>query len=175
MYDVDTVVQMEEEQDEPIDVVLSVGELDPTVEALREFLHATSALEAQAMVDRGDEAPPALVTVGRAAPIEVVDGGRRVHMPHGVELDVEPKPEFRHVPQLPAFEVDAEQAVITGPLGGLPALADAVTQLAEHLGGRSVALAFFLSTDPDMPVAIAGRVGEAAIIALGDEQFTLPS
>lgn len=158
-----------------IDVVLSAGPLDAPIVALREWLHATSALEAQAVIDRGSEQPPALVTVGRAMPIEVVDEGRTVHLPHGVELDVEPKPEFRHVPQLPPFEVDAGEGVITGALGGLPALAEAVQDLARHLGGRSVALAFFPSTDPEMPVAIAAREGDETIVSLGEHQFTLPS
>jgi hypothetical protein len=174
MYDATTIVQMEEEQ-AAIDVVLTVGELDASIEALREFLHATSALEAQGMVDRGDDVPPALVTVGRAMPIEVVDGTRTVHLPHAVELDVKPKPEFTHVPQLPPFDVDAAEATVTGALGGLPALAEAVEQLAEYLGGRSVALAFFPSTDPEMPVALAARRGEQTILSLGEEQFTLPS
>ena len=170
-----TVVQMAEEPEAPIDVVLTVGELDASIVALREFLHATSALEAQGMVDRGDEAPPALVTVARAMPVEVVDGTRTVHLPHGVELDVKATPQFTQVPQLPPFEVDAVEATVSGALGGLPALAEAVEQLAEHLGGRSVALAFFPSTDPEMPVAIAARRGEQTILSLGEEQFTLPS
>jgi hypothetical protein len=163
-----------EEPAEPIDVVLSAGPLDASIAALREFLHATSALEAQAVVDRGDAEPPALVTVARAAPIEVVDGERTVHLPHAVELDVEP-PQFAHVPQLPPFEVDAEEGTISGALGGLPALAEAVEALARALGGRSVALAFFLSSDPDAPVGIAARSGEQTIVTLGEQQFTLPS
>ena len=174
MYEALLCVRMEEPE-EPIDVVLSAGALDPSIVALREWLHATSALEAQGVIDRGDSDPPALVTVGRAMPIEVVDGGRTVHLPHGVELDVDPKPEFRHVPQLPPFEVDADEGVITGALGGLPALAEAVEDLARHLGGRSVAMGFFQSTDPEMPVAIAARRGEDTIVALGEQQFTLPS
>lgn len=163
------------DEEEPIDVVLTVGELDASIVALREFLHATSALEAQGVVDRGDDAPPALVTVGRLAPVEVFDGERTVHLPHGVELEVDVKPEFRHVPQLPPFEVDAISGKVTGALGGLPALAESVEELARALGGRSVALGFFPSTDPDLPLAIAARQDEPTIVALGDEQFTLPS
>lgn len=162
-----------EQPDETIDVVLSVGPLDASVAALREFLHATSALEAQAVVDRGDERPPALVTVARAAPIEVVDGGRTVHLPHGVELDAD-APGFRHLPQMPPFEVDAEQGTISGALGALPSLAESVEALADALGGRSVALAFFLSSDPDTPVGIAARTGEETLVTIGEQQFTLP-
>jgi len=161
-------------EEEPIDVVLSAGPLDASIVALREFLHATSALEAQAVVDRGDDQPPALVTVARAMPIEVVDGGRTVHLPHGVELDAE-VPGFRHVPQMPPFEVDAEEGTISGALGALPALAESVEALAGALGGRSVALAFFVSTDPESPVGIAARTGDETLVTIGEQQFVLPS
>jgi hypothetical protein len=160
--------------EEEIDVVLSAGPLDPSIAALREFLHATSALEAQGVVDRGDDAPPALVTVGRATPIEVVDGAQTVHLPHAVELDVE-APEFRHVPQLPPFEIDAEEGTITGALGGVQALAESVEALAKTLGGRSVALAFYPTTDSETPLGIAAREGEDTVVTLGETQFTLPS
>jgi hypothetical protein len=159
--------------EEPIDVVLSAGPLDPAIVALREFLHATSALEAQGVVDRG-ETPPALVTVGRATPIEVVDGARTVHLPHAVELDVE-KPAFQHVPQLPPFEIDAGEGTVSGALGGVQALADQVEALARTLGGRSVALAFYPTTEPELPLGIAARAGEPTLVTLGDQQFTLPS
>ena len=159
-------------ENDGIDVVLSAGDLDPAIAALREFLHATSALEAQAMVDRGAEMP-ALVTVGRATPIEVVDGARTVHLPHAVDLGLEP-PSMPHVPQLPPFEIDPGEGVVTGALGGIQALAEAVGALAGVLGGRSVALAFFPTTDPETPLGIAAREGEETILTLGEQQFRFP-
>jgi len=159
-------------EDEGIDVVLTVGDLDPTVVALREFLHRSGAVEVQAVVERPD-GPAALVTCGRLTPIEVVEGERTVHLPHAVELDAEP-PELPAVPPLPPLEVDGAEGVVTGPLGGVEAMARAVTALAEVLGGRNVALAFYATTDPDTPLGIAARVGEAPIVTLGEEQFTLP-
>ena len=156
-----------------IDVVLTAGPLDPHIVALREFLHATSALEAQGMVDRGDE-PPALITVGRATPIEVVAGPRTVHLPHGVDLGIAP-PSLPHVPQLPPFEINPDEGVVTGALGGIQALADAVGALAKLLGGRSVALAFFPTTDPETPLGIAAREGEETILTVGEEQFRFPA
>jgi len=158
--------------EDAIDVVLTAGDLDPSIAALREFLHATSALEAQGFVDRGDGAP-ALVTVGRAAPIEVVDGERTVHLPHGVDLGIEP-PAFPHVPQLPPFEIDPDEGTVSGALGGIQALAEAVDALAKALGGRSVALAFFPTTDPGTPLGIAARAGEETLLTLGEQQFRFP-
>lgn len=157
---------------ETIDVVLTVGALDATVVALREFLHRSGAVEVQAVVDR-QEAPPALVTCGRLAPIEVTEGERTVQLPHAVELDA-PAPELPSIPVLPPVEVDADEGVITGPLGGVEAMARVTIALAEHLGGRSVALAFFATTDPETPLGIGARPGEEPIVTLGDAQFTLP-
>lgn len=159
--------------EEPIDVVLTVGDLDPTVVALREFLHSASAVEVQAVVDRGEGRPSALVTCGRMRPIEVVEGDRLVHLPHTVELDA-PVPSLREIPRLPPIEVDTAAGTVSAPLGAIPALAEAVTELAALLGGRSVALAFFQTTDDDAPVGIAARVGEPVVLTLGDEQFHLP-
>jgi hypothetical protein len=161
-----------EDQDEPIDVVLTVGDLDPAVVALREFLHRTGAVEVQGVVDRPD-AEPALITMGRLTPVEVTEGDRTVHLPHGVQLDA-PVPSFRDLPQLPPFELKPGEGVVTGPLGAVQSLAEGVGDLAAALGGHSVALAFYATTDADVPLGIAGRVGEPPILTIGEEQFTLP-
>jgi hypothetical protein len=60
-------------------------------------------------------------------------------------------------------------------LGAIDALADAVGALAAILGGRSVALAFFQTTDDDVPLGIAARIGEPTLLTLGEEQFELPA
>jgi hypothetical protein len=158
--------------EEPIDVVLSVGDLDPAVVALREFLHRSGALEIQGVVDRGAE-PPAIVLCGRATPIAVTEADHTVHMPHGVELDAEP-PTLPVVPHLPPFEVDAGEGKVTGPLGGVEALARGLEAVAEALGGRSVVLAQFATTDADTPLGIAARSGDAPLLTIGEEQFHLP-
>jgi hypothetical protein len=165
-------VATDDPTDEPIDVVLSVGDLDATVVALRDFLHRAGAVEVQAVVERPG-GPPALITCGRLQPIEVVEGERTVHLPHAVELDATP-PELERIPPLPPVEVDAVQGVITGPLGGVEAMARITVELAEHLGGQSVVLAFFATTDPATPLGIGARTGDEPVVTLGDAQFTLP-
>jgi hypothetical protein len=159
--------------EEPVDVVLSAGELDPHVVAVREFLHRASAVEVQAVVDRGEERPPALITCGRMRPIEIVDDERTVHLPHTAELAPAP-PALPEVPRLPPIEVDAIKATVSAPLGAVDALSRAVEALARALGGRSVALAFFQTTDDDLPFGIAARTGEPVVLTLGEEQFHLP-
>jgi len=157
---------------EGIDVVLSVGDLDATVVALREFLHRSGAVEVQAVVERPGGGA-AVVSCGRLAPIEVQDGDRLVHLPHAVELDAE-APDLPSIPPLPPLEVDAAQGVVTGPLGGVEAMARVTRALADHLGGRSVAVASWPTTDPDVPLSVGARPGEDVVLSLGDQQFALP-
>lgn len=162
------------DSEEGIEVVLSAGELDPIVVALREFLHRANAVQVQAVVDRGDE-PPALVSCGRLEPIEVIRGDEVVHLPHGVELGHEPPADLPTVPALPPFEVDDAEGTITGPLGGVEAVARAVQALSAHLPGRSVAVAFYPTTSPELPLGIAARVGEPVVVSIGEQQFTMPA
>ena len=160
-----------------VEIVLSVGDLDPIVVLLREFLHRANAVQVQAVVDRGDQ-PPALVSCGRLEPIEVVYAGeeddRVVHLPHAVELDAPVPDDLPSVPPLPPLEVDADSGTVTGPLGGVEAAAGAVEALAERLGGRSVAVAFYPTTDPDLPLGLAARTGEGVLVTIGEQQFELP-
>ena len=156
--------------DEPIDLVASAGELDPVIETLRVFLHDSGALRTVAVVDGAE---PAVVDVARLAPTEVTVGPRLFHLPHAIELDAVPlgRPEIR---QLPPFDVDTGDGTVIGTMGGLDMVADALRELVRLLGGRSVALAFWPTTDPDVPLGVGARSGEEPILTLGEDQFTLP-
>lgn len=157
-------------------MVLSVGELDPVVVALREFLHRAGALLVEAVVDRGPAAEPATVACGRNTPVEVVEGERLVHLPHAVELDLAGRAPIAvpDVHQLPPIEVDPDALTLTGPLGGVQHVAEALAGLAAALGGRSVVIAYLPTLGVDEPLGVAARPGETALLTLGDEQFALP-
>jgi hypothetical protein len=71
------------------------------------------------------------------------------------------------------MDVNAETGQVTGVLGGLEHLAGALRALAEILGGRTAVAAEFESTDPDTPLGLVARQGEAVTIMLGDEAFAL--
>lgn len=161
---------MSEPDEDQIDVVLSAGDLDPHVVALRELVHRAGAIDVQALVDRGEDRPAAHISCGRLQPIEVTDAGRTVHLPHTVELAPEP-PALPAVPPLPPIEFDLEEGTIAAPLGAVDALTEAVGAVAAALGGRSVVLALFQTTDDDRPFGIAARSGEPVVLTLGDEQF----
>ena len=161
----------EPEDAAPVDVVASVGALDPTVVLLREFLHRSGAIRVVAVV--GLEDAVALVDVQRLQPVEVTIGERTVQLPHALALDaaVLVIPEVR---QLPAFDVDPSTGEVSSPLGGLEHYAIGVRQLAGILGEDNVALATWETTSPDVPLSITARASEdALVLALGEEEFEM--
>ena len=167
------MLRVMDEPDAPIDLVASVGALDPVVETLRDVLHRSGALRVAVIVDFPEDAP-ALVDVSRLAPIEVQVGERVLHLPHAIELDAEPLSAHIELRQLPPFEVDAEAGQVTGTIGGLDMLADAMLELAAVLGGRSVALAQYSTATPDLPLTVSARAGEPVLIAIGEQEYELP-
>jgi hypothetical protein len=160
--------------DDAIELVASVGPLDVVVVTLREFLHRSGAVRAVAVVDREPGVGAAVVDCGRLQPIEVDYGDRVVHLPHSIELDVEPAP-LPEMRMLPPFEVDAAEAEIAAPIGGVAHLAAAVRDLAAALGGRNVAMAQFATNDPQAPLAITARAdgSEPIVLALGEEEYAM--
>ena len=153
---------------EPEDVA-SLGELDRTAAALREFVHRSGALRASALVDRGD-APSAVVETGRLLPVLATEADRLRRLPHDARLDVE-LPPMPDVKQLPPMEVDASTGEVAGPLGGLEHLGRAVRDLAAALGGRTTVAAEFESTNAEIPLGLAARAGEPVVVVLGEEAF----
>jgi hypothetical protein len=160
--------------EDAIELVDSVGPLDVVVATLREFLHRSGAVRAVAVVDREPGEGPVVIDCGRLQPIEVDYGERVVHLPHAIELDAEPAP-LPEVRLLPPFEVDAAQAEIAAPVGGVAHLAGAVRDLAAALGGRNVAMAQFATNDPQAPLAITARAdgSEPIVLALGEDEFPM--
>jgi hypothetical protein len=160
--------------EDPREVVTSVGALDAVVVLLREFLHRSGAVRAVAVVERGPGEGPAVVDCGRLAPIEVDVDGRTVVLPHALELDV-PAPDLPDVRQLPRFDVDRAEATVAAPFGGVAHLADAVAALAGRLGGRNVAMVQFETNDPESPMSLTARAdgSEPIVLALGEDEYEL--
>jgi hypothetical protein len=148
------------------------SDLDRAATALREFVHRSGALRAQALVDRGPDEPPAVVSCSRLGPIEVEIGDRAIELPHGIELEAEP-PDLGDVRQMPPFEVDPERGEVAGVLGGLEHLAAAVMRLATVFGNRSAAVVEFETTTPGLPLVLSARPGEPMVVTLDDETFEL--
>lgn len=155
---------------EPEDVA-TLGDLDLPAAVLREFIHRSGALRVSALLDRGED-PPAVMETGRLSPLLVSEGQHLRRMAHTQELAVT-LPALPEVRQLPAMDVNADTGQVTGVLGGLEHLAGAVRGLAELLGGRTAVAAEFESTDPETPLGLVARQGEAVVVMLGDEAFSL--
>ncbi|CAB4920200.1 unannotated protein [freshwater metagenome] len=157
-----------------VEFVTSVGDLDSTVVALREYLHLSAAIRAMGVIERA-EGTAAVVDCPRLEPIRVDFGDRVVQLAHTAQLDA-PVPALPDVRMLPAFEVDPSSGEVIGTIGGLHRLVDGVRTLADALGGSNIALAVFETTNAALPLAVTVRAGssEDPVITLGDEQFELP-
>jgi hypothetical protein len=162
-----------DDADEQIDLVASVGPLDAVVETLRDVLHRSGALRVAVVVDMPGSSP-ALVDVGRLAPVEVRLADRILHLPHAIELEAESLAGAIELRQLPPFEVDAAGGEVIGTIGGLDMLADAMRDLSELLGGQSVAMAQYQTITPDVSLTVTARFGEPVLVTLGDAEWELP-
>lgn len=160
-----------EPDEEPVDLVTTVGALDEIVETLRDILHRSGALRIVAAVDRE---PAAIVDAGRLTPIEVRTNDGIVHLPHAIELEAEPLCSHVHVVQVPPFEADPESGEVIGTLGGLDMLADAASAIAGTFGGQSVVICQYATTDPEQPLAVTARTGEPVVVTIGESVWELP-
>lgn len=151
-------------------------DLDRSIALARELLHRTGALQVSILLVPGEDGgAPGAVRAVRLGGILVVDAdGNERELPHSAASDVvlPPLPEMK---QLPAMDVDAAAGQVTGTIGGLHLLADAVSGVAALVGGHSVVAADYETTDPARPLGLAARVGEPVVVLIGDDEFVLES
>lgn len=135
----------------------------------RELLHGTGALRVSIALDGPH---PAIVECERLRAIVVRDAGGVRELAHDAAGDVA-LPELPFMRRLPAFEVDAAEGRVAGVLGGLEMFGRVVRDLAGVLPGASVVAADYETSDPAVPLGIAGRAGEPLVVLLGEHEFTL--
>jgi hypothetical protein len=163
----------EPHDDDRIDLVASAGALDPVIVTLRDFLHRSGAVRAVAVVDGTDVGEgPAVVDVGRLAPIEIQHGERLVHLPHAIPLDAASLGDI-DVRQLPPFDVDAGSGEVAATIGGVEHLARATEALAGLIGGRTACLVQFDTTTPDVRFGVAAQAGQPFVLTIGEEEFEM--
>jgi hypothetical protein len=112
------------------------------------------------------------VECARLGAVVVHDEDGRRELAHDAAAGM-PLPELPAMLRLPRLEADPRQGSVAGPLGGLEQLGRAVRDLAALLPGDSVVAADYETTDPETPLGIAGRAGEALVVLIGDEEFEL--
>lgn len=146
--------------------------LDAAAAALRDFVHRSGALRAQALVEISPGEAPAIVSCTRLGPLEIVAGGRTVHLDH--DAPVAPSPvDLDDLRPLPPFEVDAQLAEIAGVVGGLDLIADAVRRVADALGPRAAVVVELPTTSPALELALSARAGEPVLVTIGEDSYEL--
>src|SRR4051812_14875940 len=146
--------------------------LDVAAAALREFVHRSAALRAQALVEPEPGRPPVVVSCTRLGPLELIAGDESVELPHDAPIEVE-APDLGELRPLPPFEVDPERAEVAGVIGGLDLVAAAVRRLAEALGPRAAVVVELETTTPEQPLVLSARVGEPLLVTLGEDSYEL--
>lgn len=151
---------------------MSTSAVDVACAALRSFVHLSGALRAQALVPAGGGGEPAIVSCVRLGPLEVSIGERSITLPHDAELDAV-APDLGALGPLPAFAVDPGAGEVTGMLGGLDRVGDAVMTIAHALGPDAAVVVELETTAPDLPLVVSARAGEPVLVLLGDDEFEL--
>ena len=127
------------------------------------------------LIDEGEKAPATVLEWAPGSVFELTERGVAIAVPPEGPGGAQPieLPGVRPVPAT-AVEADPELGELAAPIGAIASLATAVLALAAGFGGRSVATAEYPTRDPDRPLAIAARPGEAIVVAVGEAQFAFP-
>jgi predicted phosphodiesterase len=135
----------------------------------RELLHGTAALRVRVALAG---AAPAIVECERMRAVVVRRAGETFELAHDAADDVA-LPALPFMRRLPAFDVEPRDGRVAGVIGGLEMLGAAVRDLASLLPAGSVVAADYETSDPALPLGLAGRAGEAVVVLLGDDEFAL--
>jgi hypothetical protein len=144
---------------------------DVVLATIRDFTDRSGASRVTVVLDRGEDAPAPLIECEPGEPVTV---NEEHVVPPAEFADADPLFVTTPKPVPPtAIDADPQTGEIAAPIGVLEGLADAVTDLARALGGRTVAVAEF-DTRNGAPLSIAARPGEPVVLAIGDQQFQFP-
>ncbi|HWT22959.1 MAG TPA: hypothetical protein VN213_05580 [Solirubrobacteraceae bacterium] len=137
------------------------------------FAERAGAERVVLVLDRGEDAEPALVECLPGERLEVTEG--EASRPVDPDPGVAPAalPQLRP-PPASSLQADPETGELAAPLGAVAHLADAVLALARAFGGLTVATADFATRDPAVPLTIAARDGEPVLLAMGGRHFAMP-
>jgi hypothetical protein len=145
------------------------------VATVRAFAERSGAERVVVLLDEGQSEPATMLECGADGAVALTAGERVYVLPPEAGAGATPVA-FHSVRPAPATALRADPATgeLTAPVGAIANLAGAVMSLARGLGGRSVASADFATADAGRPLTIAARAGEPIVVAVGDDQFTLP-
>jgi hypothetical protein len=149
--------------------LLTGSDRDLAIALGRELLHGCGALSVSIALDAE---PPAVIECVRLGPIVVHELDCEHELPHDAAAHVV-LPELPLMRQLPPLDVDPRTGKVAGVLGGIEMLGRAVRDVAGLLPGETVVAAQFETTDPDLPLGLAGRPGDPVAVLLGEHEFEL--
>jgi hypothetical protein len=147
--------------------------VEEAVATARAFASAAGANRVVLLIDRGRDVPALMVEVDAGGEAQVTDAGSVTTV---AETAAPPRPLPHEVRAIPATAItlDLDTGELSAPIGSIEHLARALHALATSYGGRTVATAEIPTRDPGLPITIAVREGEPAILSAGDEQYELP-
>jgi hypothetical protein len=124
------------------------------------------------LIDRGDDQEPLMVDCDAEGDTEVTDGDALTVVAAPDDIGAPAAlPDVRAIPAT-AISIDTETGELAAPLGAVEQLVRALQDLAQSLGGRSVATAEIPTRD--ISITLAARPGEPAVLAAGEREFRLP-
>lgn len=143
------------------------------------LVHEVAVVRARVLLAETDDQPATIVSLEPHGPllIERPEGTVEVphgELPHGEEPDVA-MPATPELGPYPPFEIDPATGTVTGMIGALGGLGDALTRLSAAIGGETVVACDLRTTDPAQPLGVVARAGEPVVALLGDDVFELPS
>lgn len=148
-----------------------------SIAAVLRLVHQVAVPRARVMLPATDHDPPTMVTLEPHGPllIERPEGTVEVpheQLPHGSEPDV-PMPDTPELGPYPPFEV-ALDGTVSGMLGSLSGLADALRRIAAAIGPDTVVGCDLRTVAGAPPLSVVARAGEPAVALIGDDPFEIP-
>jgi hypothetical protein len=149
----------------------SDSHLAVAVATVQAFLGGVGALRAVLLLDRGSE--PVVIDLDATGELEIARGEDVAAVQPGAFAGAQPLalPELH---SLRGVEVDADEGVVTAPIGILQRAGDEVRAAARLFGERSVLTVAYATSDPDAPLFVAARGEEPLVISLGGREWELP-
>lgn len=143
------------------------------------LVHDAAVLRARVLLPETEHAPSTIVSIEPHGPllIERPEGTVEVpheEIPHGAEPDVA-MPDTPELGPYPPFVIDEGTGTVTGMIGSLQGLGDALTRLSAAIGPDVVVGCDLKTTHADEPLSVVARAGEPVVALIGDEAFEIPA
>jgi hypothetical protein len=150
-----------------------------SIATVMRLVHEAAVLRARVLLAETDDEPATIVSLEPHGPLLIERPQGTVEVPHHqIPHDAEPDVAMPDTPELgpyPPFVIDPATGTVTGMIGALQGLGDALSRLSAAIGDGTVIACDLKTTEPDNPLGVAARAGEPVVALLGDDVFEIPS